>query len=486
MTLRRLAIVIGVFALVAGVGIALLWQYAFTPAGQARNIIVAFKGDTRGLRPWLISHHLTRPIVFDIPEGGLTHLAAAEMLADLGPDATPVFLEALDNPSPAVRQVAVIACGMTHDGRTFGALCSRLRDGDDNVRFSAMHALAEFGPRAKEVLLETGRTGEQSLRIEAFHAIAKACGGKAIPWLLEMSKDQTPLGGSTALVSGEAVFDIAECGGKPALRALVGLLHDKGRAQMAVRAGLSWRQGCRRRLAAAPRRSESGRGGRQLSLGHIGDASAVPALLKTMGAGSNKCEIVERDIEQALEAMNDKQACEAIFQALRKKTVRNPCEAARMMGKMKETRAIPLLLEMVADTTKSQEKMSQRAAAAGALMRMENKTGSDYLLGEFASTDGKRRFFAEFELAEHLQDKRTLPVLLKDVWDLPKQVYSAYTRSFISCAMCKVADDRAVPTLRKLLKDSNYSVRDNAVSALQKMGLNDRFGRQLDMLPAGK
>jgi len=79
-TLKRLMIGIGVIVLLAGIGIAWLWEYAYTVEGRARNLIVVFEGRSEGVRAWIVRHHLTRPVVFEMPPNGASHLAAPNCL----------------------------------------------------------------------------------------------------------------------------------------------------------------------------------------------------------------------------------------------------------------------------------------------------------------------------------------------------------------------------------------------------------------------
>jgi hypothetical protein len=54
MTLKRLMIILGILVVLAGCGIAWLWQYAYSPQGRARVIIAQLKGDTTSLRGWML------------------------------------------------------------------------------------------------------------------------------------------------------------------------------------------------------------------------------------------------------------------------------------------------------------------------------------------------------------------------------------------------------------------------------------------------
>ncbi len=70
MTLKRLMIAVGVLVLIVTITVVALWQYTFAPQGRARNIIITLRGDSTGLRVWLLNHHLAPPVVFDMPPDG--------------------------------------------------------------------------------------------------------------------------------------------------------------------------------------------------------------------------------------------------------------------------------------------------------------------------------------------------------------------------------------------------------------------------------
>ena len=58
MTLKRLFIILGILVLLAGIGIAWLWEYAYSPQGRARIIIAQLRGDDTTLRGWLLKNEL--------------------------------------------------------------------------------------------------------------------------------------------------------------------------------------------------------------------------------------------------------------------------------------------------------------------------------------------------------------------------------------------------------------------------------------------
>ena len=221
LTLQRLLIIIGVVAALAGGGAAWLWQYAWSPQGRARNILVQFTGQNRGLRPWLVSHHLTRPVVFDVPPQGRTDLAAAELLGEIGPDATLVILEALRDSNPAVRKVAAMAAGMVHDQPTFEPLIQCLRDEDEDVQESAAVALGEFGPQAAKPLMERFKVSKLlGVKAAVPESLVRACGDQATPLLAELLEKDDYY--NTAVVQA-----LGQCHGEQVLTLLLRLTKDE-------------------------------------------------------------------------------------------------------------------------------------------------------------------------------------------------------------------------------------------------------------------
>ena len=59
MSLNRLLIIIGVVVLL-GTGGVQYYQYACSPEGRARTIFAQVRGDSAGLRAWMLKHGLIR------------------------------------------------------------------------------------------------------------------------------------------------------------------------------------------------------------------------------------------------------------------------------------------------------------------------------------------------------------------------------------------------------------------------------------------
>ena len=233
MTLRRLFIVIGIVAVVLTIGVTSLWQYAYAPQGRARTIFTEMRRDQTGLRAWLVRHgvihgldrqRMVNGAIPELPEVDdwhdwehvdTMHEVTAE-LADLGPRASPVMVEALGGGNAGVRYLAARACGMTRDRRTVGPMagCLRERDQAVMVRIECAHSLGCIG-------------GEESVAalIEALHSL------DADPRASKVAEDKDPLTGccwdrsQALMVRSEYAYSLGRIGGQQAIAALIEALH---------------------------------------------------------------------------------------------------------------------------------------------------------------------------------------------------------------------------------------------------------------------
>jgi hypothetical protein len=161
MTLKRLAILLAILIFLAGVGIAWLWQYAYTPQGRARVIIAQIKDDSgtppSTLRGWMVSHHMVRQGFKEPPEEGNPYdldagvafylhredIASDEMVR-VGQDVLPLVIEALQDNNRNVRLMAIWACRKFRDPAAVQPLMQVVDDTDEFVRENAALALGEM------------------------------------------------------------------------------------------------------------------------------------------------------------------------------------------------------------------------------------------------------------------------------------------------------------------------------------------------------
>lgn len=210
MTLKRLMIAVGVLALVLGIGIAWLWDYAYSPAGRARVIFTQLGKDKTSLRGWMLEHGIIRP-AYPPFEGSsaaayVAHIdSVTKELARLGPDAYPVILETMDDGNMDVRFIAVRACGECENEvfieplvrqiewvhRTFPRSQSVPADSPENLppeEAWCIYALARIGPKAYPRLMEVEKNS--SMRYMVPIGISAYWGREAVPRLIELLEDE--------------------------------------------------------------------------------------------------------------------------------------------------------------------------------------------------------------------------------------------------------------------------------------------------------
>ncbi len=262
MTLKRLMIVLGALMILAGVGIACLWQYAYSPSGRARVIIAQLKGDTASARGWLLQHHVIRPGFAIPPQAAVArqHLefawdrgtAAAEAeMARLGPKALPVVIEALHDENRFVRMMAIGACGKLHDPVAVAPLIQCMRDAarrppNFDVQLRCLDALVEIGPECYGPLMEASRQCDPRIRWGIPGTLAEKWGAAAVPRLVEMLDD------SDAFLRAFAAIELGQLKDRRAADALIRRLGDSEETVVTHAAQ---------------------------ALGKIGDPKAIPALL---------------------------------------------------------------------------------------------------------------------------------------------------------------------------------------------------------------
>jgi HEAT repeat protein len=159
MTLKRLAILLAILIFLAGVGIAWLWQYAYTPDGRARVIIAQLKGDTTSPRGWLLQHHLVRPGFPPPREDGTPDerewnsiVAATDEMVKLGRDIQPIVSEALHGDNHDVCLMAIWTCGKLRDPAAIRPLLDFMHNKtfprDPETKAECVNSLIAIGPEA--------------------------------------------------------------------------------------------------------------------------------------------------------------------------------------------------------------------------------------------------------------------------------------------------------------------------------------------------
>ena len=382
---------LGILVVAAGIAIALLWQYAYTPQGRARDIFAELKGDTTSLRGWLIDHKIIRrelsyPGPCDEKGGGVLqvwradtlHNMAVQKLADLGPEVFPVLFEIIQSPGADVygvnpRKVAAAACGKIHDQRAVGPLAKQIRDGQPNdvdVRCACVEAIAEIGgPEAIETLRNTMKRPEPYLRRWAAGALVKCEGAAAVPMLIEAVKDKD------VHVRLEAVQ-------------LLGQLKDR------------------------------------------------------------------RGTEAVASCLCDPDHHHLIATA-----------AAQALGELNDPKSVPALV----DALRNQTHPPDQCKVAGVLLQLDRKEGLDFILMVLKMPYEEHILQAVDAIPPNCDKRVVEPLIALAESDGSKG--NPYLRMRVAQVLGKLGDPRAIPVLRKMLKDSS----GEAAEALKKLGVTDFY-----------
>jgi HEAT repeat protein len=371
MTLKRLTILLATLMFLAGVGIAWLWQYAYTPQGRARVIIAQLKGDTTSLHGWLLQHHLVRPGFPDpplmqsptYPNGPIVvalHACqcvdpATNEMVKLDQVVLPVVIESLHDDNFAVQSMAIQACGKFRNPLAIQPLVKCLRDAmrPDPTGQRDMYdilnlcrdSLIEIGPEAFGQLREVSHD-DRNMESRLAGALATKRGVAAIPQLIEMLEDTGCYGRC------EAADELGKLKDKRATDALIGQLN-------------SFNNDVQERVAKA--------------LGEIGDPKAISALLKTLNDQDNNESVrvsaagalarmgrddglpfllrelksdngsIQAEVAEALATNEIKGTYEPLLSLLSSKDFRARCHALEALGKLRDPRAIPAVRKLLND-----------------------------------------------------------------------------------------------------------------------------------------
>jgi HEAT repeat protein len=99
------------------------------------------------------------------------------------PGATAAMREALDDPSPAVRQAALLGLRLRPEAESLPRLAALLEDRDSLCAAMAADALAALGGEALPALIEVLQSGSFPAQVEAARALAEIGDPRAIPAL---------------------------------------------------------------------------------------------------------------------------------------------------------------------------------------------------------------------------------------------------------------------------------------------------------------
>ncbi len=201
-------------------------------------------------------------------------------------------------------------------------------------------------------------------------------------------------------------------------------------------------------------------------LAHRWGAKAVPHLIEMLE--DSDVDFRNRAIEE-LGKFKDKRATEILVRLMNVNVSENDTSgdsgaaAAAALRDIGDPKAIPGLLKVLRNMNYFEVERATRIIAAGALARMGQDEGRNFLLASVKSKDRDDRAIAATELGT-IQIKGTLGPLLSLLDDNDSSV-----RSSAECALGELHDSAAIPALKKLLNDPDRTVCVCARLALEKL-----------------
>jgi HEAT repeat protein len=262
--------------------------------------------------------------------------AAAAALGGAGPGAAVILLGHLDDPAPKVRESVVAALGEVGDSAAVLPLVGKIQDGQPAVRRAVVRALGGLGdPRATGALVLALRDGDETVRVSAVDALGR----------LGAPEGATALGALLKSDASESVRKAAARGlgrirSREAIEALIEVLGDPV-------------------LDASAERS-------LLELG----ASSIPRLEPCLGLthpGPNVSGCV-----RVLARLRAPHGLSLIQEVWRRGGI-DPEVALGALGDLGDSRALPLLLERLADPEARVRRAAMEALAQ--LLQPEHPDG---------------------------------------------------------------------------------------------------------------
>ena len=484
MTLKRLMIILGILVVLAGGGIAWLWQYAYTPEGRARVIIAQLRGENDNTpRGWMLQHHLIRPgfvlrmnprLDADDEPNAYVPKIASDAMFKLGRRAFPIVLDALKNDDPEVQLMAIRVCDKYRDPASIQPLAECLgakpannvwQPGGD-IPSACVALLVEFGPPAYEPMVSASRNCDLFVKLAIIKAMVEKSGATAVPQLVEYIEDPD------SSVSANAANELGKLKDKRATDALVRHLGDREVHLVYWSAS---------------------------ALGQLGDRKAIPALLKLLHSPNRDIRQIASDAVATLEAnaptsQAGAETLAGLVEMLQDGDTSVSCSAASDLGKLKDKRAVDALVRHLGDSDKHVVFWMARAlgeigdrkaipallkalkgnsvhdpvpiAVAVALARMGQAEGVNHIQAMLKSPNVDDRV----RVADELGATR-VPGAFD--WLLPMlQDEAALVRSQAVMSLGILHDLRAVPALKKRLTDPDPNVQSTAADALRKFGVD--------------
>ena len=408
MTLKRLFIILGILVVLAGAGIAWLWQYAYSPQGRARVIIAQLKGDTTSWRGWMLQHHVILPGFSEPPQDTSSRASKTNTMPS-------TFQSYLDDINRKFR---------TSDAR----------------RIAAADEMVKLGPAVRPLVLDSLRDGNPDMQLMAIRACGKFRDPDAIKplvkCLLEAIPDPNPLPNSFTMEGKNDYAVLCWC------RDSLLEIGPEGYGPF-IEATTKWDRSMLREIPEA--------------LAEKWGAAAIPHLIEFL---DNKEPSVRASAAVYLGQFKDQRATDALIRHLGDNTGWAVECLAGALAEIGDAKSMAPLLRMVKD---QKEEKTKRILVAGVLAGKGRDEGIKFLVPLLKSHDPYDRAFAADKLGGSHNNVVMIPLLIL-LTDKNSAVRAEAVRS-----LGELHDPRAIQAVNKLLNDSDPRVRHYALEALHEL-----------------
>src|SRR5438552_239169 len=242
-----------------------------------------------------------------------------EALGKIGESSVEALVAAMRDERVEVRCLAVQALGRISDPRAVEALIAALCDKNALMRCFVVRALGQIGQAAIEALIAALRDDDKRVRCGAVRSLGNIGDTRAVEPLVEVLRDEA----ASTLIRRLAVQALGEIG-QPAVQGLIATLHDKGKEvrQDAVQA-----------------------------LGRIRDTRAVEPLVEVLRDEAAST-LIRRLAVQALGGIGQP-AVQGLIATLHDKGKEVRQDAVEALGRIRDTRAVEPLVEVLRDEAAS-------------------------------------------------------------------------------------------------------------------------------------
>ncbi|MEI7832218.1 MAG: HEAT repeat domain-containing protein, partial [bacterium] len=389
-------------------------------------------------------------------DAALRNLAMGALFNVTAPRIMDALVEILNDPTNESRTTAGYYLARATDPRAVEPLTTLLKTGKPAEQNMATMSLASYGSQGATILLEALKTANADMRPKLLSALGQTGDAQALEAILLAAKDPD------VTIRAQAMTSLANF--KTDVRAQKMLLDAMKDPEQKVRDSAVFAQ------ASST------------------DPHALVGAIDAMATTDPKLRL---QYLNTIGNMSDPRV-EACIAALKDKDVNLRNTAAAILGQLHDERAIPALIEALKDDNKL---VRQQAAQALGQMKYNTNACVEPLIAALKDTDLQVRTTAATALGQ-LDDKRAVLPLVDLLKDKDENVRALAARSLgmlkdaravdgllaaavaaggtknnwnrisVISALGQIGDQRAIPTLIPMLKDTDGYVRGSVASVL--------------------